>query len=360
MNSQATAPKVKKESKNKIRVEFERTDFWTRFKLKFLSFKFVKTVAWVLFRLVLLVGISYVILSPVISKVFCSFMSKEDFVDATVKYIARYPTLNTYKAVIVENDYLSALINTFTLSLICAVIQTFICCVIAYGFAKFKFKFNGLLFGLVIFTMVVPHGTVQISMFLKFSNFDIYGLFEGLGNLLNPMLNNMFKPAQYTSYIGPFNLLNSYWPLALLSLGGLGFKNGLYIYMLRQYFRGVPDELEESAYLDGSGVFRTFIQVIIPLSVPMLITVFLFAFSWQWTDMFYNTMFFTNTQVITMQRFAENIPTVLGTNGFAGQKMFEAAIVNTSTLLVIAPLIVMYLFCQRYLIAGIERSGIVG
>lgn len=339
MNNQATAPKVMKETKNKIRVDFERTSFWTRFKLKYLSLKFATTVVWVIFRFVLLVGISYVILSPVLSKIFCSFMGKEDFVDTTVKYIAKYPTLDTYKALIVENEYFKAFFNTFCLSIFCAIVQTFVCCVVAYGFAKFKFKFNNLLFFLVIFTMIVPHETLQVSMYLKFRYFDIFGIVELITG-------------------EAMNLLNSYWPLAVLSLGGLGFKNGLYIYMLRQYFRGVPDELEESAYLDGSGVFRTFIQIIIPLSVPMLITVFLFAFSWQWTDMFYTELFFPSSKFITMFDIQE-VPKILETN-YAGQTMYEAAIQNTASLLIIAPLIVMYLFCQRYLIAGIERSGIVG
>lgn len=350
MNKQATAPKVMKETKNKIRVDFERTDFWTRFKLKYLSLKFVTTVVWVIFRLVLLVGISYVILSPVLSKIFSSFMGKEDFVDVTVKYIAKYPTLDTYKALIVEAKYFTAMFNTACLSLFCALVQTFICCIVAYGFAKFKFKFNNLLFFLVIFTMVVPHETLQLSMFMKFRYFDILGLFKLLGGGVIPG----FKVIPFTD----INLLNTYWPLALLSLGGLGFKNGLYIYMLRQYFRGVPDELEESAYLDGSGVFRTFVQIIIPLSVPMLITVFLFSFSWQWTDMFYTDLFFTKAS-ITMMPDIVMIPKSLDTI-YAGQSMFEAAIHNTASLLIIAPLIVMYLFCQRYLIAGIERSGIVG
>ncbi|MBE6643039.1 MAG: carbohydrate ABC transporter permease [Ruminococcaceae bacterium] len=339
MNSQATAPKIKKETKNKIRVDFERTSFWTRFRLKYLSFKFLKTVVWVLFRLVLLIGISYVILSPVLSKIFSSFMGKEDFVDVTVKYIAKYPTLDTYRALIEEAHYFEAFFNTMLLSLMCALIQTFVCCVVAYGFAKFKFKFNNLLFFLVIFTMVVPHETLKLSMFMKFKNFDIFGLMDLCGG-------------------SPLNLLNSYWPLVILSLGGLGFKNGLYIYMLRQYFRGVPDELEESAYLDGSGVFRTFIQIIIPLSVPMLITVFLFSFSWQWTDMFYTDLFYTKSSFVTMPDLIM-IPKSLDTV-YAGQSMYEAAIYNTASLLIIAPLIVMYLFCQRYLIAGIERSGIVG
>ena len=339
MNNQATAPKVMKETKNKIRVDFERTSFWTRFKLKYLSFKFVKTVVWVIFRFVLLVGISYVILSPVLSKIFSSFMGKEDFVDVTVKYIAKYPTLDTYKALIVEAKYFTAFFNTLLLSLACALIQTFICCVVAYGFAKFKFKFNNLLFFLVIFTMVVPHETLQLSLFMKFRYFDVFDIIKTFGG-------------------EQINLLNTYWPLIILSLGGLGFKNGLYIYMLRQYFRGVPDELEESAYLAGSGVFRTFVQIIIPLSVPMLITVFLFSFSWQWTDMFYSELFFPKSSFIMMPDIIM-IPKSLDTV-YAGQSMYEAAIYNTGSLLIIAPLIIMYLFCQRYLIAGIERSGIVG
>lgn len=339
MNNQAAAPKVMKETKNKIRVDFERTDFWTRFKLKYLSFKFVKTVVWVIFRLVLLIGISYVILSPVLSKIFSSFMGKEDFVDVTVKYIAKYPTLDTYKALIVEAKYFTAFFNTLLLSLACAFIQTFVCCVVAYGFAKFRFKFNNLLFFLVIFTMVVPHETLQLSLFMKFRYFDIFNIIKLFGG-------------------EQINLLSTYWPLIILSLGGLGFKNGLYIYMLRQYFRGVPDELEESAYLDGSGVFRTFVQIIIPLSVPMLITVFLFSFSWQWTDMFYTDLFFPKSDFVTMPDLIM-IPKSLDTV-YAGQSMYEAAIYNTASLLIIAPLIIMYLFCQRYLIAGIERSGIVG
>ncbi len=350
MNSQASAPKVMKETKNKIRVYFERTDFWTRFKLKYLSLKFLTTVVWVIFRLVLLVGISYVILSPVLSKIFSSFMGREDFVDVTVKYIAKYPTLDTYKALIVEAKYFTAVFNTACLSLFCALVQTFICCVVAYGFAKFKFKFNNLLFFLVIFTMVVPHETLQLSMFMKFRYFDILGIFKLLGG-------GVFENFAITNFTS-INLLNTYWPLAILSFGGLGFKNGLYIYMLRQYFRGVPDELEESAYLDGSGVFRTFVQIIIPLSVPMLITVFLFSFSWQWTDMFYTDLFFTKAS-ITMMPDIVMIPKSLDTV-YAGQSMYEAAIHNTASLLIIAPLIIMYLFCQRYLIAGIERSGLVG
>ena len=340
MNAQATETKVKRETKNKIRVDFERTPLLQRLKAKYLTGFFLQRVVWAIFRYVLLIGIAYIILLPFFTKIMSSFMSPEDFVDATVKLIPKYPTLDTYKYIFLENNYLEALWHTVLLSLVCALLQTFMCAVIAYGFAKFKFKGNGLLFAMVIFTMVVPHQTVRLSMYMQFRYFDLYGL---IGLITNG---------------GSIDFTNSFWPLAILSLTGLAFKNGLYIFMLRQFYRGVPDELEESAYVDGSGVLRTFIQIILPLSVPMMITVFLFAFSWQWTDSFYTNMFFTKTDYYLMPDIVA-IPDSLRTS-YAATDTYNAAIRNTCGLMIIAPLVIIYLFCQRYLIQGIERSGIVG
>ena len=331
--------KIKKETKNKIRVEFERTSAWTRFKLKYLSMRFLGSVVFKLFRLVLLLGVSYVILFPFISKIASSFMDPLDFVDSTVKLIPKNPTLNTYKQIIIENKYFEAMINTTILSLLCGLIQTFICCVVGYGFGKYKFRGHKILFALMLFTMVVPHQTLQLSIFMKFKYFDLFGIFELLG-------------------LGTFDLNNTYWPMAIMSITGLAFKNGLYIYMMRQFFRGVPDSLEESAYIDGSGTFRTFIQIILPLSIPMMITVFLFAFSWQWTDSFYTGLFFNGRNSILLSKIV-SIPRTLDTQ-YAGGNLFSAAIRNTCGILIIAPLILVYLFCQRYLIQGIERSGITG
>ena len=339
-----------KESKNKIRVEFERTPLKDRLKARFLNMNFFKNVVVRIFTYVLLIGISYVILFPFFAKISGSFMGKEDFVDVTVKLIPKYPTLDTYKAIISENGYFTALFNTFTLSALCGLIQTFVCCFIGYGLAKFKFKGNKLIFFLVIFTMVIPHRTLQLSMFMKFRYFDILGIFDLLGG-------GVFEWLRILPF-SSINLNNTYWPLALLSFGGLAFKNGLYIFMMRQFFHGVPDELEESAYIDGSGVFRTFLQIILPLSVPMMITIFLFAFSWQWTDNFYTTVFFTKTGMTLMPDIV-GVPATLDTQ-YAAQNLYESAIRNTCGLLILLPLLVMYVFLQRYLIGGIERSGIVG
>jgi multiple sugar transport system permease protein len=373
MNAQQTqSPKVKRESKNKIRVEFERTPLKERLKAKFVNLAFVGNVIWYIFRLILLIGIAYIILFPFYTKIAGSFMGRNDFVDVTVMLIPKEFSLDMYRFIILENNYFEAFGNTLLLSLSTALIQTFICCLIAYGLAKFKFKGASLVFLCVILTMVIPHQTIQLSMFMNFRFFDIFGIIELLsGNAtvgevewLNNILAsiNIFDPESENQIIkgivedGALNLNNTYWPLIILSLTGLGFKNGLYIFMLRQFFMGVPNELEESAYIDGSGTFRTFLQIILPLSIPMMITVFLFAFSWQWTDDFYTELFFTSFKTILMPDIVD-IPTSLETS-YAGQNLYYSAIRNTCGLMIIFPLVIMYAFLQNFLVQGIERSGL--
>ncbi len=319
----------------------EKTPFLLRLRYKYLTLFFLKKMIWVLFRFVLLVGISYIVLFPYISKIAGSFMSKEDFTNVMVKLIAMNPTLDTYKAIITDNKYFEALFNTTLLSVLCGVSQTLICTIIGYGFAKFKFKFKKILFFLVIFTMIVPHETIQLSMFMKFRYFDIWGIWELItGQAMG-------------------NLLNTYWPFVILSFTGLAFKNGLFIYMMRQYFNGVPDELEEAAYVDGAGIMKTFVRIILPMAVPMIVTIFMFSFSWQWSDTFYSGLFFTSNKSSILLPNIVKIPSSLNTD-FVAQSAYETAIRNTCGILILLPLVIIYLFAQRTLIEGVERSGITG
>lgn len=350
MNKVENKPMKVRETKNSIKADFERTPFWERMRAKFINLYTIQKVVWYLFRFLLLLGISYVILFPFYSKIASSFMSPEDFVDVTVRLIPKHPTLETYKAIIVDNKYFEALLNTFILSLVCGLLQTFISCLVGYGFAKFKFKGNNILFLLVIFTMVVPHTTLQLSLFMKFRYFDILGIINFLGGGVTDFVNILDSTS--------INFINTNWPLYILSATGLAYKNGLYIFLMRQFFKGIPDELEESAYLDGSGVFRTFFSIIIPLSVTMMITVFMFSFCWQWTDNFYTDLFYTTSGDILLPDIVK-IPKSLDTN-YAGQALYTAAIRNTCGILIIIPLIILYLFGQKYIVQGIERSGITG
>ena len=355
-------PKITKESKNKIRVEFDRTPLKERLKAKFLNLYFFQQVAWIIFRMVLLVGISYVVLFPFISKIAGSFMSPEDFVDVTVRLIPKNFTLDIYKAVLFELDYWEAFFNTLLISLLCGLLQTFVCCLIGYGLAKFRFKGNNIIMLLVILTMIVPHQTLQLSMFMHFRYFDVLGIMSFLSGgasigFMPDSVNELLAGIQlFKLDDNALALTNTYWPLAILSVTGLAFKNGLYIFMLRQFFTGVPDALEESAYIDGSGVFRTFFTIILPLSIPMMVTVFLFSFCWQWMDDFYTELFFTTSKITLMPDVVE-VPTSLKTD-YAGQNMYYAAIRNTCGLCIIAPLVILYCFGQNFLVQGIERSGL--
>ena len=276
-------------------------------------------------------------------------MSPQDFLQSDVKMIPKYPTLNTYKYLITENQYFKAMINSFLLSGICAIIQMFVAAFVGYGFAKFKFKGRNLVFIFVMLTMIVPHQILASSFVQKFIYFDIFGLLNSTG------LYNALGLTQ--------GIYNTYVPLILLSLTGLAFKNGLFIFLMRSYYRGVPDELEESSFIDGYGVFKTFFKIILPISGPMLITVFILAFSWQWTDIFYVNTFLPNAEsfLLTSNRFWSSMPDTLKLlSQAAGTSVqtFDVAVKNTAGLLVVLPLIIMYIFCQRFLVQGIESSGL--
>ena len=388
----STGTRITKETKNRIRVDYEgKLSFGQRIKKKLTTSNTWIKVLINVFRFVMMLGVSYVILYPFIARIAGSFMSREDVIDATVSLIPRHFTLEIYKALIIENQYFEALLNTALLSLMCALLQTFIACLIGYGLAKFKFKGNNLVMILVVITMAIPHRTIQMALQRFFTDFDILKprIIPKVMSIINYITQGaggeeVFSPEQIDSFKGiigfirtkmfdaglveriPFDMTygkRGYICFAILSLTGLAFKNGLYIYMMRQFFKGVPDELEESAYVDGCGVFRTFFKIILPLSIPMMITIFLFAFSWQWTDEYYTSMFFTSKlediKVIFMSNVYQ-VPDSLRDANFAGQVLYSNVIQNTGGLLIIMPLVILYLFCQRYLVQGIERSGLVG
>ena len=355
MNNEST-PVVKKETKNRISVDFEgKLTFKERMMQKLKASNTWITAGVNVVRFILMLGVSFVILYPFIARIANSFMTKADVLDATVSLVPKTPTLEIYKAIIVENHYFEGFLNTLLLSLMCAVIQMMVSCLVGYGLAKFKFKGNTAIMIAVIVTMAIPHIALQRSMMKHFELFDIATViswdYTGIFELITGK---------------PLELMNTFWPLFILSIGGLAFKNGLYIYLMRQFFKGVPDELEESAYVDGSGVYRTFFQIILPLAVPMMITIFLFSFSWQWTDEFYHGLFFPTNfggvgKVILMPDMYLEMPkSLVPYEGYGATTLYYNIVKNTAGMLIIAPLIIMYLFCQRYLVEGIERSGIVG
>ncbi len=362
------SPKVKKESKNRIKVDFDRSPLKDRLKARFINFYFVSGIFLKILRFVFLLGIAYIVLFPFFSKIAGSFMSPNDFVDVTVRLIPKEFSFEIYTAILEELEYFEGFKNTLIISVVSALIQTFVCCLIGYGLAKYKFKGNAIIFLLVVLTMIIPHKTLQTAMFMRFRYFDIFGIlsfFSGGASVGIDFIDNILAGIKLLKFDGgatSLKLTGTIVPLIILSLTGLGFKNGLYIFLLRQFFRGIPDSLEESAYIDGSGNFRTFIQIILPMSVPMMITVFLFAFCWQWTDQFYVSSIcqISSNKMTLMPHLIGQIPTSLKTkySTYASWNMYTSSVNNTIGILIILPLVVLYSFLQRYLVEGIERSGL--
>lgn len=298
----------------------------------------VKTILVKLFVYLLLLEIAFIILFPLLSKLSASLMSSSDMYDRNVLFIPKSPTLENYVTVFEEAFFLDSLKNTFLISLTAAVLQTLVCAMTGYGLAKIKSKLGGLVLLFVVLTILIPPQIILVPMFLKFRFFDIGGIIEAITG-------------------SSITLMNSIWPIVILSATGLAFKNGLYIFIMRQFYKGIPEEIEEASYIDGYGIFRTYFKIVLPMSVPMMTTVFMFSFSWQWTDTFYSGMFFSDLHVLANTIFT--MTSAFHSGNFAGNYS-TSALLQTGVLMAILPLVIIYIFAQRKIIGGIERSGLVG
>ncbi len=289
---------------------------------------------------VILIGIVFMILFPFIEKLCTMFLSYEDLADTTVQYVPKNWSLATLRETMQIMKYWKSLGQTTLLCTLASLIQTLSCTLVAYGFARYKFPGRGILFAAVLLVLLIPPQVIMTSLFMKFTFFNFLGL-----------------PKLLTGHV--INITKGVWPFILMSATSIAFKNSLYIYMLRQFFRGLPTEIEEAGMIDGSGHFGVFFRLMLPNAVPMMITIILFAFSWQWTDNYYTALFLDggkflplSLQLHAIQAFSPNDPRITPN--------YREALVGTGILLVIAPLFILYLVGQRFFVQGISQSGIVG
>lgn len=324
----------------------QKRTFWERnrmsdgYLLKKVIWNFVIRIC----RALLLFGMCFLILQPIIGKICVSFMAEEDLYNSMVIYVPEHFTLANYKLAADFMSYGESLKNTILISFTIAVLQISMCTLVGYGFARFNFPIKKLLFACVILVIIIPPQTISTSLYLHFRYFDIAGLFKALsGNTLN--------------------LRDSVMPYYLMSTGCMGLKSGLYIFMMRQYFRNIPKELEEAAYVDGCGILRTFIRIMLPDAKPVLTSCFLFSFVWQWTDIFYSKTFLGNIKLLSRQlsmigdRLNAYVKMTLADAGGASVG-YTNCIVSTGTLMVIIPLLILYLFAQKGFVESISSSGI--
>ena len=230
-----------------------------------------QTYSLAILRSVLLFGLCFVILFPTIQQLSMALRAPEDVNNPAVIWIPEHWSLMNLKIAAVVLDYWRSLLNTIRLSLISMVLQLASTALAGYAFSRLKFKGSNILFFLVILTIIIPPQALSLAQYLYFKDLRLIGK-EG--------------------------------SIYLMSGLGMGIRSGIFIYIFRQFFRGLPKELEESAIIDGAGVFRTFWSVMLPNARGALVTVGLFAFVWQWNDAYYVSIFDVSTvdfPLLTMQ-----------------------------------------------------------
>ncbi len=295
-------------------------------------------------RFILLFGMCFMILQPILNKISVSFMTESDLYNPIVISIPEHFTTENYRLAAELMNYKKGLINSSIISLTIAILQIAVCTLVGYGFARFDFPFKKFWFACVILVILIPPQTISSSLHLHFKFFDILGLFKLIKG-------------------DTINLRGSVIPYYLLSAGCMGLKNGLYIYMIRQFFRNIPSDMEEAAYVDGCGTLKTFFLIMLPEAKPIITSCFLFSFVWQWTDGFYSRMFLGNTTLVSLSlsRIVDSLGAYI--QRLTGVKTtisiaYSNCILATGTLMIILPLIILYLFAQRQFVESISSTGI--
>ncbi len=204
--------------------------------------------------------------------------------------------------------------NTLVISLGNVVAVVISSSIIAYGFARLQVRESGVLFILVLATMMVPEQVLIIPQFL---------LYTKLGWV------NTWLP-----------LMVPWW-----------FGDAFHIFLLRQFFLTLPRELDDAARIDGAGSFGILFRIILPLSKPALAVVAVFTFIYHWNNFFYPLVFLGDRESYTLQ---------LGLNLFRGRYSIHFGEMMAVSSLVLIPVVAIFFFAQHYFIRGIALTGIKG
>lgn len=278
-----------------------------------------------IFRFCILVGVSYVILSPLIKIVAQSFFSDSDMTNPMVYVIPSKPTLEKYEAAWKVLPFTATILKSLGNDIALMVIQIFVCSMVGYGFARFDFPLKGFLFGCVVIMIVIPMHAIMLPLYLTFTQV--------------------------------VKMYDTIYPFYLLTLFGCGLRSGLYIYLFNQFFRGLPKEIEEAAFVDGAGSFYTYSRIMLVNAMPSVITVAVFSLVWQYNDLFYAKLFGLSSAVsMRIQALSQEVGAVYDIKNPAFRTMYLYA----GVVLILIPVILIYCFLQRFFIEGVERSGIVG
>lgn len=296
-----------------------------------------RVVAAVTFHYVLLFGLSFVFIYPMLYMFSKSLMTPADLTDASVQWLPKKLSFSNYEYAFEELVFVKSFFNSMVTSLIPALIQILSCAIAGYGLARYRFPGYTLLLGMVLFSFLVPPQTIVVPLYMLFSD---------------------------------MNWINTYLPYIVPPLFGHGLRGALFVLIFMQFFRGLPYQMEEAARIDGASAFRTFWSIMMPLARPAMLVVFLFSLVWHWNDLFQPSLYtmlnenFNLTQYLSIMDGKGEQELSQGLGGAASDLVGLAPTfqnrVMAGALMTILPMLLLYLFTQRYFVEGVERAGIAG
>lgn len=210
-------------------------------------------------------------------------------------------------------DFLRFYLNTSKLSIIITLIQLFTCSIAAFAFSRLKFPGRDKLFLLYLATMMVPWHAIMIPQFLIIKKLGLY---------------NTHMALIMTQAFSAFG-----------------------VFLLRQNMLTIPKELDESAKIDGCGSFKLYYKIILPLIKPGLATLTIFTFKGIWNDYMAPMLYLEDKKLLTIQ---------LGLKYFKTQYHMEYGLTMAATVCSVIPIIIMYIFAQKYIIEGVAHTGLKG
>jgi multiple sugar transport system permease protein len=300
-----------------------------------------KTMSWVVapFRYFFLIAIGYIVLFQLFYMISYAFRPASEMMDPSVVWIPRNPTFSRFVEAFESLDYFKTLWNTLSIQVISGIAEVATCAVVAYGFARYNFPFKNVLFALVLVTIMVPPVMISVPMYLNYAYFDVFGILGAISKAVGTEL----RP----------NLVDSGWVFWLPSLFASGLRSGLFIFIYRQFFKGLPYELEEAASIDGAGPVKTFLNIIVPSSGVAILTVAIFSVVWHWNEHDLSRLYFNNNFPLSVRL------SVITTNTASGG-ISDRGFTMAASLLFVLPVLIMYMILQRKFIQSIDRVGIVG
>jgi multiple sugar transport system permease protein len=271
-------------------------------------------------RHLLLITISLLFLLPIIWMVSTSLKPKNQVFIFPPQFFTLPLVFSNYPEAMQFIDFWRYFFNTLVISLF-SVLGTLVSCPIsAYGFSRMRWSLREPLFLFCLSTIMLPFVAVMVPTYILFQNFH---------------------------WIGNLNILWGWAPLIIPTFGG----NPLYIFLLRQFFLGIPAELTEAAVIDGATEFQIFTQVIIPLSRSAITTVCIFTFVGSWTDFVAPRLFITQKAQFTLS---------LGLLDYFSLHQTEWTYLMAACVIFVLPVMILFFLAQRLFVEGISLTGIKG